>query len=135
MRLYARRMGGIVPAKWDLFMEMTTVVEALPDLDPPETISCHVLCTALSRRHGVPVVHGWYGGRMNWHSWLDMGSSIVADMYPIAGGRPQILDTDGYLNPASRLYVEVPDAMDRIGVDLEPLVGVLLEHLGRDPTD
>ncbi len=133
MMLYARRMEGIVPAKWDTFMAMAADVEALPDLDPPEAVSCHVLCTALSQRYGIPVVHGWYGGKMSWHSWLDMGGRIVADMYPIAGGRPQIVDTNGYLNPVSRLYVEVPGAMERLGIDPLPLALVLLDHLKDRP--
>lgn len=133
MTPYARRMEGITPARWNLFMAMAADVDALPDLDPPEAVSCHVLCVALSRRYGIPVVHGWYGGRMNWHSWLDMGGMIVADMYPIAAGRPQIVDTNGYLNPVSRLYEEVPDALDRIGVDPLPLALVLLDHLKDRP--
>lgn len=133
MKLYAHRMEGITAAKWDLFTAMAADVEALPDLDPPEAVSCHVLCTALSQRYGVPAVHGWYAGRMNWHSWLDLGGRIVVDPYPIAGGRPQILDANGYLNPVSRLYEEVPGALDRIGVDPHPLALVLLEHLKERP--
>lgn len=132
MKLYARRMEGITPAKWATFTSMVADVDALPDLDPPEAVSCHVLCTALSRRYGIPVVHGWYAGRMNWHSWLDMGNRIVADMYPVAGGQPQILDTNGYLNPASRLYVEVPGTLERLGIDPLPLAQTLLDHLGHD---
>jgi hypothetical protein len=135
MRLYARREEGITPAKWDLFLAMEADVEALPDLDPPEAVSCHVLCHALSVRHGVPAVDGWYAGRMNWHSWIDLGDGIVADMYPVAGGRPQIVDTNGMLNPVSRLYQEVPDALERIGVRPDVLASVLLQHLGQgDPT-
>jgi len=134
VRLYAHRMEGITSTKWDLFLAMAADVEALPDLDPPEAVSCHVLCHALSQRHGVPAVNGWYAGRMNWHSWLDMGDGIVADMYPVAGGRPQVLDTNGYLNPASTLYVEVPGALERIGVDPAPLARILLDHLDQRTT-
>jgi len=132
MRLYAHRVEGIVPAKWDVFMAMVADVEALPDLDPPEAVSCHVLCTALSHRYGIPAVHGWYAGRMNWHSWIDMGDRIVADMYPVAGGRPQILDTNGYMNPVYGFYEEVPDALRSIGVNPEPLAQVLLSHMSAE---
>ena len=129
MILYARRIEGITAKKWALFQAMERDVDAFPDLEPAEAVSCHVLCHALSVRHNLPMVSGWYGGKMNWHSWIDLGDGIIADMYPIAGGRSQIVDSNGILNPVARLYVEVDDALERISIDPKPLSDILLAYL------
>jgi hypothetical protein len=130
MRLYCEREGFIPKRKIALFREMTTAIEALPELDEAETVSCHVLTRILARMFpGVAVVDGHFQGRGSHHSWLDMGEGVIADVYPIGGIVPFLVDTNGYLNPWNRMYIEDGELVAKLRTDPETIVGMVFERM------
>lgn len=131
MRCYAVRKGYIPSTKLEAFEQMRSLIADLPDLEPSHRVSCHVLTRVLAARFpDVTAVDGWFAGKGNEHSWLDMGDGIVADVYPIGGAVPFIVDTSGMMNPWNRLYMEQASVMKgKTGVD--ETVSELLEWVSR----
>ena len=113
MRTYAVRAGCIPAAKLALFERLTMSMQAMPDLDPAEDVSCHAVCRALAHLHPeATCVDGFFGGVGHEHSWLDLGDGIIADMTPIAGAGPFLVDASHWMVPWHRLYVERADMLD-----------------------
>lgn len=128
MRNYVVREGMIPQSKVDLFERMRSQIEALPDLDPTHRVSCHALTRVLAAlNQGPVVVDGWFAGKGNEHSWLDMGDGHVADVYPIGGATPFLVDASGWFNPWNALYVPHPAVVEGKD-DLDETVRLLLEH-------
>lgn len=128
MRTYAVRQGMIPAAKVELFESMRSQIADLPDLEPDDRVSCHVLTRVLASLNDGPVViDGWFGGKGNEHSWLDIGDGLIADVYPIGGATPFLVDASGWWNPWNKLYVPHPAVMEgKDGID--ETVRLLLEH-------
>lgn len=127
MRLYCEREGFIPQRKVALFRNMTAAIEALPELEDAEAVSCHVLTRILAGMFpGVVVVDGHFQSRGSHHSWLDMGEGVVADVYPIGGVVPFLVDTNGYLNPWNRMYIEDAGLVAKLRTDPEMVVGMVL---------
>jgi hypothetical protein len=131
MRLYCEREGYVPEAKIALFHGMTAFVEALPDVDPPERVSCHVLTRMLAARFaGVRVVDGNFQGRGSHHSWLDLGDGVVADVYPIGGVVPFLVETSGYMNPWNRMYLPDPGVAEGLEEDPQAIADEILATMG-----
>lgn len=112
MRTYAVRRGLIPRGKVALFARLRADFEAMPDLDPADVVSCHAVCRALAMRHPVRFVDGCFMEVGSDHSWIDMGDGVVADMYPIGGVTPFMVDASHWMVPWNRLYIEKPDLLD-----------------------
>lgn len=126
MRLYAAREGMIPAPVLRLFEDMSRDVLRMPDLASSEEASCHVVCRALALLHPeVAVVDGHFMRRGNHHAWLRIGRDIVADMYPIGGAVPFIVDAGGYTNPWGEAYV--PD--DRVIAGKEDAINACAQLL------
>jgi hypothetical protein len=131
MRLYCEREGYVPECKIVLFRRMVSMIEALPDIDPPERISCHVLTRILAKRfEGIRVVDGNFQGRGSHHSWLDLGEGVVADVYPIGGVVPFLVDTSGYLNPWNRMYLPDETVVAGLEEDPEAIADEMLATMG-----
>lgn len=132
MRTYAVRTGCIAPWAQILFDRLVRDFEAMPDLESPETASCHAVCRALSRRHPVQCIDGWFHAVGHDHSWLDLGSGVIADIYPIAGSGPFMVDASHFMVPWHRLYIPHPTLLDEGGRDRkhhEDVADILLKGL------
>jgi hypothetical protein len=133
VRTYAVRRGIVNDAAIALFEAMCAEVRDLPDFDPVERISCHVVAHALaSIHHGCEAVDGWFNGRGNEHSWLRIGPDIVADMYPIAGVNPFMIVVDGGVNPWEGIYRPVPGLLSKrdISADVEMVRSSIMSRTG-----
>lgn len=119
MRLYCEREGYIPEARIELFREIVATIQAIPEMDPPEKVSCHVLARVLEKRFvGVKAVDGFFQSVGSNHAWLDLGDGVVADVYPIGGVVPFLVDTSGYMNPWNRMYIKDPKVVE--GLDVHP---------------
>lgn len=117
MRLYAAREGWITAKAMATFDEIRADLASLPEIEPAERANCHALAHAFAAtRHDVEVVDGHFHSRNTYHSWLTIGS-VVIDVAPVGGASPFIVDTEGMLNPWSRLYI--PDEQVSGKVDRE----------------
>lgn len=136
MKTYAERAGYIPAEKIAIFQRMAADVKAMPDLDPADLASCHAVCRALELRHkGARCVDGWFGGVGQEHSWMDLGEGIVADMYPIAGITPFLVDASHWMSPWNRFYTPKPDLLHNARLGLvhheqvaRRLLDALAEH-------
>lgn len=133
MRTYAVREGLIAPAVLAMFDAMVADFLKLPDLDPNHTVSCHAVCRALAFKYeGTNCVDGWFSGVGHDHSWLDMGGGIIADMYPIGGTGPFLVDASHWMIPWNRLYIPHPTLLDEGGRDRarhDAVARELFQHL------
>lgn len=140
MRAYAVRAGYIPAAQLSLFARLVETMDAMPDLDPAEDVSCHAVCRALAQLHPkAACVDGFFGGVGNEHSWLNLGDGIIADMTPIAGAGPFLVDASHWAVPWHRLYVEQADLLDQPnrsrGREAHDTVAkALTEAVGREDT-
>lgn len=136
MTPFALRRGNIPAAKRRLFERLRADFEAMPDLDPADLVSCHAVCRALERRHpGTRCVDGFFHAVGQDHSWLDLGDGIVADMYPVAGAAPFMVDASHWMVPWNQIYQPKPDLLDTGRRDrahhegiADQLVAALAEH-------
>jgi len=113
MRTYAVREGMIPSAKLELFERLRADVEAMPDVEPSDAVSCHAVCRALEIRHpGAVCVDGFFHAVGHEHSWLDLGDGIIADMYPIGGVTPFMVDASSWMIPWTRIYIRKDDLLD-----------------------
>lgn len=113
MTPFAVREGNISQDKLKLFDHLVTDMKAMPDLDPSDLVSCHAVCRALEIRHPeARCVDGFFGSIGHDHSWLDLGDKIIADMYPIAGAVPFLVDVSHWIIPWEKLYIERPSLLD-----------------------
>ena len=113
MRTYAVRAGCIAPAILSLFDALVVDFHALPDLDPEDRVSCHAVCRALAmRQESATCIDGWFHSVGHDHSWLDLGNGVIADIYPIAGTTPFLVDASHFMVPWHRLYIPHPKLLD-----------------------
>lgn len=116
MRTYTVRTGSIPTTILSIFDALVEDFKVIPDLDPVDKVSCHAVCRALAMRHEEAVcVDGWFGGVGHDHSWLDLGKGIIADIYPIAGSAPFLVDASHFMVPWHRLYIPHPTLLDEGG--------------------
>ena len=116
MRTYSVRTGCIAPETLSMFSRLVEDFHAIPDLDPVDKVSCHAVCRALAMRdERVACVDGWFSAKGHDHSWLDLGGGIIADMYPIAGTAPFLVDASHFMVPWHRLYMPHPTLLDEGG--------------------
>lgn len=135
MRLYCEREGFIPQRKVALFREMAAAIEALPEMEDTEAVSCHVLTRVLAGMFpGVAVVDGHFQSRGSHHSWLDMGDGVVADVYPIGGIVPFLVDTNGYLNPWNRMYIEDAGLVAKLRTHPDDVVEMLNRKVAEQRT-
>lgn len=110
MTPYAIRQGYLKPEKVALFARLREDFDRMPDVDPSDAVSCHAVCRALERRHpGATCVDGHFHATGHEHSWLDLGDGVIADMYPIAGAVPFMVDASHWMVPWNRLYIRKDD--------------------------
>jgi hypothetical protein len=98
----------------EIFEQMRTIVGIIPDLEPSHLVSCHVVTRVVAHVVGGPleVVDGWFAGKGYEHSWIDLGGNVIADLYPIGGACPFLVDTSGMMNPWRPLYVPNPKVVE-----------------------
>jgi len=133
MRTYAVREGLIAPAVLASFDAMVADFLRLPALETSGDVSCHAICRAFEIRYEkATCVDGWFSGVGHDHSWLDMGGGIIADIYPIGGTGPFLIDASHWVIPWSRLYIPHPTLLDEGGRDRarhDAVAQELLHHL------
>lgn len=105
-----------------LFERIREDLAALPEIEPAERANCHALAHAFATTvPGVTAVDGHFHSRNTYHSWLATGS-VVIDVAPVGGGSPFVVDTEGMLNPWSRMYI--PDEAVTRKVDREAVAQI-----------
>jgi len=114
MRTYAERAACINTDTLATYHVMLADFERLPDMEPIDRVSCHSLCRAFAMRYeNVTCIDGWFAKVGNEHSWLDMGGGVIADMYPIAGIGPFLVDASHFMVPWHHLYIPHPELLKK----------------------
>lgn len=109
MLTYAVRQNYVSVEKYKLFNQLVEAFNTFPDFPEPDIISCHAVCRALVKifeGHELTCVDGYFHTKGHDHSWLDLGGGIIADMYPIAGCNPFLVDAGHFMIPWNKLYIK-----------------------------
>ncbi len=116
MQPYALKTGSISLEQFQMFQEMRTIFELLPEFKFHNPVSCHVICRAFAENYPVECVDGHFSKGCD-HSWLVLErhlmethgdtDSVIADMYPMGGATPFLVHAH-FILPWYSLYIEDP---------------------------